>query len=72
MPDDNRVITPAKPRARSYSQLSAYTDCPKRFELSYERRVKRRPGVYFPAGTAMHKTIERYLIEVAIPKEAGS
>lgn len=63
--------TSGKPRARSYSQLSAYTDCAKRFELSYERRVPRRPGVYFPAGTAFHKTIERYLLEVAVPKEAG-
>lgn len=68
MPEnDKRVV-----RARSYSQLSRYTDCPKSFELSYERRVKRRPGVWFPAGTAFHKTIERYLLEVAVPKEQAS
>ena len=49
-------------RPSSYSQLSTYTECPKRFELAYERRVPRRPGVWFPAGTAVHRTIERYLL----------
>jgi hypothetical protein len=47
---------------RSYSQLSTYGECAKRYELSYVRRIKRRPGVWFPAGTAFHATVQRYLL----------
>lgn len=69
MPSNHNDVR-SGPRARSYSQLSTYTDCPKRYELAYERRVQRRPGVWFPAGTAVHRCIERYLREVALPREA--
>lgn len=47
--------------SRSHSQLSQYTECARSYELSRVRRIKRRPGAWFPAGTAVHKTIERYL-----------
>jgi hypothetical protein len=70
MPSNHNDVRSA-PRARSYTQLSTYADCGKRFELAYERRVPRRPGVWFPAGTALHKSIERYLREVAVPKETS-
>lgn len=66
---DVRSTGPDKPRPRSYSQLSTFADCAKRYELTYPRRVPRRPGVWFPAGTALHEAIERYLREVALPKE---
>lgn len=49
------------PPARSHSQLKSYLECGKRFELEKIRRVPRRPGVYLPAGTAVHGAIERYL-----------
>ena len=66
-PGPAKADPPAAPagtqeRPASYSQLSTYADCGKRYELAYVRRVKRRPGVWFPAGTAVHRTIERYLL----------
>lgn len=60
MPPNHTDVTQDRPS--SYSQLSTFTECGKRFELAYERRVPRRPGVWFPAGTAVHKTIELYLL----------
>ena len=54
-------ITRADPR--SYSQLSSYNDCPRAYELGRVERLKRRPGAWFPGGTAVHRTIERYLRE---------
>lgn len=67
--DDTHVITcsfmtasqQAGARIRSHSQLNQYTECPRSFELSRVERIKRRPGPWFPAGTAVHATIERYL-----------
>lgn len=49
--------------ARSYSQLSTYGQCPRQFELEKIRKVPRRPGHWFPAGTAVHASIEAYLRE---------
>jgi hypothetical protein len=49
-------------KSASHSQLSTYGDCGKRYELTYIRRVKRRPGVWFPAGTAFHATVQQYLL----------
>lgn len=45
----------------SYTSLNQYLDCPRSLELNRVRRVKRRPGSWFPGGTAVHATIERYL-----------
>lgn len=50
-----------KREARSHSQLSDYNQCPRMYQLSRVRRIKRRPGAWFPAGSAVHKCIERYL-----------
>jgi hypothetical protein len=60
-PRTTQQAEPKAPASRSFSQLSTYTECPHRYELAYERRLPRRPGVWFPAGTALHKTIEIYL-----------
>lgn len=46
---------------RSHSQLNQYTDCPRSYELARVVRIKRRPGPWFPAGSAVHSCIERYL-----------
>jgi putative RecB family exonuclease len=54
---------PTDRRTRSYSQLSQYNQCPRQFELSRIARVPRKPGWWFPGGTAVHATIERYLRE---------
>jgi hypothetical protein len=56
---DEDVIT--RPGIRSHSQLSTYLQCPREYELGRVRRVPRRPGCWFPGGTAVHKTIELYL-----------
>jgi hypothetical protein len=57
--NDTRETTSREPR--SHSQLSDYNQCPRMFQLSRVEKIKRRPGAWFPAGTAVHKTIERYL-----------
>lgn len=60
MPENHTAVV--QPRSASYSQLSTFAQCGKSYELAYVLRVPRRPGVYFPAGTAVHKAIERYLL----------
>lgn len=67
--DDKDVTTEREPR--SHSQLNQYTECPRSYELSRVRRIKRRPGPWFPAGSAVHSTIERYLRE-QIAQEGGN
>lgn len=47
----------------SYSQLSTLAECGRRYELERVARVPRRPGFWFPGGTAVHATIEAYLRE---------
>ena len=54
---------------RSHSQLNQYNECPRSFELSRVRRIKRRPGPWFPAGSAVHATIERYLLAQVAEEE---
>jgi hypothetical protein len=61
---DERVI-------RSHSQLNQYTECPRSYELARVERIKRRPGPWFPAGSAVHATIERYLRE-QLAQEGGN
>jgi putative RecB family exonuclease len=56
---------------RSHSQLSQYTDCPRAYQLSRVRRLKRRPGAWFPGGTAVHSCIERYLRQKQLTEKAG-
>jgi putative RecB family exonuclease len=47
----------------SHSQLSTFSECGRRYELERVSRVPRRPGYWFPGGTAIHATIEAYLRE---------
>lgn len=51
----------ARRYVRSWSQLDNYRTCPASFRLGRLLRVPRRPGVWFPAGTAFHATVEHYL-----------
>jgi hypothetical protein len=46
---------------RSYSQLSTYTECPRRYQLQRVEKVPGRGAMWFPGGTAVHATIEDYL-----------
>lgn len=48
---------------RSHSQLSSWLDCGRAYELGRILGIPRRPGVWFPAGTAVHASVERYLRE---------
>ena len=58
MENDSGVITRD---TRSHSQLSTYLQCPREYQLGRVLRLKRRPGAWFPGGTAVHKVIELYL-----------
>lgn len=57
------VVPQAEAAPRSHSQLSAYLECPRAYQLARVERIKRRPGAWFPGGTAVHATVERYLRE---------
>lgn len=46
---------------RSHSQLSSWLQCGKAYELERILHVPRIPGIWFPAGTACHSTIEWWL-----------
>jgi len=48
-------------QVRSYSQLHTYLDCPRQYQLERVEKIPRRPGWWFPGGTAVHETIEIYL-----------
>lgn len=41
-------------RPISYSAYDLRTDCAKQFQLKREIKVPETPGVYFPAGDAVH------------------
>lgn len=60
---DTDVVPQAEAPSQSHSRLSAYLDCPRAYQLARVERVKRRPGAWFPGGTAVHATVERYLRE---------
>lgn len=59
MANDKDVIT--RVEARSHSQLSTYLQCSREYQLGRALHIPRRPGAWFPGGTAVHKAIERYL-----------
>jgi hypothetical protein len=48
-------------RPRSYSQLSAFTTCGKRFQLERIVGVPSVPGWWNAGGTAVHGAIETWL-----------
>ena len=45
----------------SYTQLSAWTECPHRWKEMYIDKVKTPPNIYFSFGTAMHETLQEYM-----------
>jgi hypothetical protein len=46
---------------RSYSQLHSWLECGMAYRLERIDKVPCRPGVWLPAGTAVHRCIEEYL-----------
>jgi len=54
--------TPSKNKHISYSSLSIYNKCPKKWELMYLRKqVPFTQNIYTCFGTAMHETLQTYL-----------
>tara|TARA_R110002050_G_scaffold37933_1_gene93971 strand:+ start:80 stop:1024 length:945 start_codon:yes stop_codon:yes gene_type:complete len=54
--------TPSKNKHISYSSLSTYNKCPKKWELMYLRnQVPFTQNIYTCFGTAMHETLQTYL-----------
>ena len=45
----------------SYTQLSAWMECPHRWKEMYIDKVKTPPNIYFSFGTAMHETLQEYM-----------
>ena len=45
----------------SYTQLSAWTECPHRWAEMYIDKIKTPPNIYFSFGTAMHETLQEYM-----------
>jgi hypothetical protein len=71
MNDMAEITRTELPSFRSHSQVSAYLQCPRSYELARVRRLKRRPGAWFPGGTAVHATIERYLRQQVAEEREG-
>ena len=45
----------------SYTQLSAWSECPHKWKLMYIDKMKQPPSIYLSFGTAMHETIQTYM-----------
>jgi|TARA_R110000737_G_scaffold325865_2_gene339371 hypothetical protein len=45
----------------SYTQLSAWSECPYKWKNMYINKLKSPPSIYFSFGTAMHETLQEYL-----------
>jgi len=45
----------------SYTQLSAWMECPRRWKEMYVDKIKTPPNIYFSFGTAMHETLQEYM-----------
>jgi len=45
----------------SYTQLSAWMECPHRWAEMYVDKIKTPPNIYFSFGTAMHETLQEYM-----------
>lgn len=47
----------------SYTQFALYSKCPKSWELAYARRLrKNQPSIHSLFGTAMHNTIQEWIV----------
>ena len=45
----------------SYSRVSTYNECPRKFELKYIQRIPEHPHWYFSYGKSIHAVLERLL-----------
>lgn len=59
------------PKSRSYTQLRQWAECGERYRLERLEHAPSRPGVWLPAGTAVHAACEEYLRNSLAPKVPG-
>ena len=45
----------------SYTQLSAWSECPHRWKQMYIDKIKQPPSIHLSFGTAMHETLQEYM-----------
>ena len=45
----------------SYTQFSAWMECPHRWKLMYINKLKQPPSIHLSFGTAMHETLQEYM-----------
>ena len=45
----------------SYTQFSAWMECPHRWKLMYIDKLKQPPSIHLSFGTAMHETLQEYM-----------
>ena len=45
----------------SYTQLSAWMECPHRWKQMYIDKIKQPPSIHLSFGTAMHETLQEYM-----------
>ena len=45
----------------SYTQLSAWTECPHRWKQMYIDKIKQPPSIHLSFGSAMHETLQEYM-----------
>lgn len=53
-------MTPYHDRARSWSQLSSYEQCPQAFFLERIAKVWKRPAAWFATGQGVHRAVEAW------------
>ena len=61
----NKTIVPemnwAYQKNISYTQLSAWMECPRRWKEQYIDKIKNPPSIHLSFGTAMHETLQEYM-----------
>ena len=61
----NKTVVPemnwAYQKNISYTQLSAWMECPRRWKEQYIDKIKQPPSIHLSFGTAMHETLQEYM-----------
>ena len=56
------------PKYLSFSQVSRYEECPRSWYLSYARKAEPRQTWFFPMGSVVHISVEKYLETGNVPE----
>ena len=61
----NKTVVPemdwATEKNISYTQLSAWSECPHKWKMMYIEKMKQPPSIHLSFGTAMHETLQEYM-----------